>query len=165
MKSILRFPPVLALASLLAIGACDAGQTDPVATEPDVATMILNLNQDVDYTATANGFQLQTLTIDNLGFTINSAEFLKPDGSPETVINIEDFRLGVAGDANGGPLPSGVTFTRSGPFAGSVAGIQEGQTILVYFTLSHTELEHEDFGPVALTVTRPEGGGGGGGEE
>ena len=165
MRSILRLPPALTLVSLLAIGACDAGQTDPVVTEPDVATMILNLNQDIDYTATASGFQLQTLTIDNPGFTINSAEFLDRDGEPETIINLEDFRLGVAGDANGGPLPSGVAFTRSGPFAGSVGGIAEGQTILVYFSLSHVGAEHDDFGPMALTVTRPEGTGGGGGEE
>lgn len=165
MRSFLRVPPVLTLVSMLAIGACGAGQTDPVATEPDVATMILNLNSDVDFTATANGFQLQTLTIDNLGFTINSAEFLNRDGEPDPVINLEDFRLGVAGDANGGPLPSGVSFTRAGPFSGSVAGIQEGQTILVYFSLSHIGAEHDDFGPVALTVTRPEAGGGGGGGE
>jgi hypothetical protein len=160
MRSYSHPSAVLAL-SVLALGACDAGQTDPVDQEPEVATMIVNVNSGIPYTATANGFQLQTLTIDNAGFTINSAEFLDANGDPEVVIDIESFRLGVAGDADGGPLPTGITFTRTGPFAGSVAGIAEGQTIQVYFTLHHIEMEHEDFGPVALTVTRPEGGGGG----
>ncbi len=164
MRSFLRPSAVLTL-SVLALGACDAGQTDPVDQEPEVATMIVNVNSGIDFTATANGFQLQTLSIDNAGFTINSAEFLDANGDPETVIDIEDFRLAVAGDADGGPLPAGVIFTRSGPFSGSVAGIAEGQTVQVYFSLYHIIEEHEDFGPVALTVFRPEGEGGGGGEQ
>lgn len=164
MRSFLRTPAVLSLVSLLALGACEAGQTDPVDQEPDIASMILNLD-DVDYTATRNGFALQTLTTSTGVFTIKSAEFLRPGGAPETAINLEDFRLGVAGNADGGPLPDGVTFTRSGPFAGSVAGILEGQTLQVYFSLAHIEPEHDDFGPVALTVSRPESDGGGGAEE
>ena len=165
MRSYLRSPASLALVSLLALGACDAGQTDPVETEPDIASMILNVDTDVEYTATENGFALQTLTTTSGGFIINSAEFLRPGGDPETAVDQEHFRLGVAGDANGGPLPAGVVFTRSGPFSGSLAGIQEGQTFAVYFTLGHVEPEHNDFGPVALTVRRPESGGGGGAGE
>jgi hypothetical protein len=164
MRFSLRPPVVLPLLSLLALGACDAGQTDPVDQEPEVATMIMEVNQGVQFTASSTGFNLQTLTINNLGFTINSAEFRRADGNPETIINLEDFRLAVAGDADGGPLPAGVVFTRSGPFSGNVAGIQEGQTIQVFISLYHIEPEHNDFGPVALTVTRPEPVGGGGEE-
>jgi hypothetical protein len=164
MKFFPRASMAMSLASLLALGACDAGQTDPTDQEPEIATMVMEVNQGVEFTATSSGFSLQTLVLDNIGFTISSAEFLRADGNPETVINLEDFRLAVAGDADGGPLPEGVVFTRSGPFSGSVSGIQEGQSLQVFISLYHIEPEHEDFGPVALTVSRPEGDGGGGGE-
>lgn len=164
MRFSLRPPPVLMLASALALGACDAGQTDPVNQEPEIAAMTIQVNGGVPFTADANGFNLQTLTLDNGTFTINSAEFRRANGEVEESIDVEDFRLAVAGDAGGGPLPLGVTFTRSGPFSGSVSGIEEGQSLPVFISLYHIEPEHDDFGPFGLTVSRPEGGGGGGGE-
>ena len=161
MRYVLRPSAALGLVSLLALGACGAGQTDPVDTEPDVTTMVLHFDQDVPFRATASGFQTQLFNIDEPGFTIQTADFLRLNGEPETMITIENFRLNVAGDSDGGPLPTGVVFTRSGPFAGTVSGIGPGQSVLVYFSLHHVLPNHEDFGPFALTVVRAGGGGGG----
>jgi hypothetical protein len=164
MRHSLRTPAFAVLLLTLALAACTSEQTDPVNDEPDLAAMILDVNSGVQYTATASGFGAQTLTISNAGFTINGVEFQRPGGDPETIVNDEDFRLSVAGDADGGPLPAGVSFTRTGSFSGNVAGIQESQTIAVYFSLYHIEPDHIDFGPFALSVTRPELPGGGGEE-
>jgi hypothetical protein len=148
----------LLLLSALALGAC-AGQTDPVEQEPEVASMVLDIAGSSEYTATLNGFTPQSLTLDEESFTVTSVEFRRVGGGIEE-IDPNDFRLSAYADVNGTALPGDLSFIRSGPFGGTLTGLDPGQTIDIFFALQHVTESHLDFGPIPLTVSRTGGGGG-----
>ncbi len=66
-------------------------------------------------------------------------------------------------------LPPGISFEQdpSKPFEGTIAGLQVGQQITLYFSLFHVSQGATSFGPYALKILymppAPPGGGGGGG--
>ena len=150
------------VAAMFALAGCGAEQTDP-PDEPSFVTVVLGINQAIEIQgATGVGFGNPTITTETGSVLINSAEFLLADDEPDPVVNDLDFRLAVAGDAAGGPLPEGVTFARSGSFTGTIAGIEAGESVQVFLSLYHVQPAHNDFGPFPITITRPDGGGGNG---
>ena len=96
--------------------------------------------QQVNITEGAGG----SVTIP-LGATAVSATFLDADGETLDLGSAFELRLNSTNTAR-------VTFTRSGPFAGTLNGLTAGNAV-VEVVLWHIEEQHEDFGPQNLTVT------------
>ena len=127
-------------AVLLALGttaACD----DPIDVddEPEVTTIRVTATrpggQTETISVTANSQSPATVNLPS-GTTITAA-FLRADGSVETLVNANDFELRVA------PVTSGVTFTRTGPFAGTLNASTAG-TKTVNLELFHLEEGHPE---------------------
>ncbi|MGH7718908.1 MAG: hypothetical protein ACREON_08725, partial [Gemmatimonadaceae bacterium] len=77
-----------------------------------------------------------------------TASALRDDGTADPLITATDFELRVEPAAT-----SGVVFTRSGPFAGTLTGSTNGTTS-ADFLLWHLEEDHDDFDQTApITVT------------
>lgn len=78
-----------------------------------------------------------------------SVEFLTAEMTDALAEHADDYQLNVG-------APAGMTFTRTGPFAGSITGTVTG-TSNVQFSLFHIEESHTDFGAfgVPVTVTAP----------
>jgi hypothetical protein len=127
---------------------CDETVVPP--PEPEVATMRLifpSLNDTVFVTIDPWTVTSGPITISaNTAFT---AQFLKDDGTPETLVTDAEFRLDVT------PANTGfVTFTRSGAFAGTLNRVAAGSTT-IEFALFHLEAMHHEWGEgqnVPITV-------------
>ena len=106
----LRFGAVLL--ALASAAACD----DPIDVddEPVVSTFrvtaVTPTGQTQTINVTANTQTPASVTLPS--GTAITVEFLRPDGTIETIVNPLDFELRVQSVAGG------VTFTRTGPFAG-----------------------------------------------
>jgi hypothetical protein len=141
-------------ASVLALFALSSAATacgdDPVIEEPDPAEEVVAMRLTIGS---------QTITINELGTvtggpillpranTTVTAVFLDEDDSIVTGLDAE-FRLEVTiGNT------TLATFTRTGAFSGTLAGVAAGQTT-IEFALFHVAENHEDFGffPVPTTV-------------
>lgn len=163
----------LLLTSAMASGAlagCNSG-TDNSALEPDIHQLVITvqgenggLDQSFPATAATNGFAGATAEV-SLGLVSVSATFFRADGSREANVTPTDFEIRVSSSVGGQVLPPGISFERSGPFAGTITGLAEGQTIALYFSVYHLSQSHNDFGPYPLNFHRSvsSGGGGGGG--
>ena len=140
------------LSATIAVGAC-SDDTSPTE-EPELASMIVTLGAS-SYTATTAGFSAATVTLPTASTTVG-ATFLRNDATFDPVVGAPDFQLSVAGDADGGPLPAGLTFQRTSSFAGNlvVSGAGPLAATQVYFGLRHVAGGHDDFGPFPLTVQR-----------
>lgn len=148
MNSLRLFAAVIAA---LALAAC-SDSTDPGDPEPEVAEMVVTIDGTA-YTAGASGFGAQIASVGGDAVAV-SAAFLNDEGDPDPAVTGADFQLSVAGNADGGPLPAGVTFTRTGAFTGTLT-VPEGETATIFLGLFHVEEEHDDFGPFPLSVERP----------
>jgi hypothetical protein len=142
--TVVRLLTALAVAGFIA-AACD----DPPAPEPEpeVATLRLIIGgTDTVLVNTATGAVVSgPITIAaNTDFT---AQFLKADSTPETIVTDADFRLDVT------PASTAiVTFTRSSAFAGTLNKVTAGSTN-ISFALFHLEEQHNEFDhPVPITV-------------
>jgi hypothetical protein len=122
--------------------ACDEAEVEP---EPEVATLRLVLGGSTTVDINAETGAGGPIVIS--GSTSFSAQFLKVDGSPETLVTDADFRLDVT------PTNTAiVTFTRSGAFAGTFNKVSTGSTTIT-FALYHLEEMHDEFSwPVPITV-------------
>lgn len=149
-----------AASAVLAVGGCNTSEQG--ATEPLVDRMIITIGEQ-EFTATQGqgGFGGQQAVV-QLGSFSFAAEFRRADGQLDPVVNAADFEVRVAGNNVGSPLPTPITFERTGAFTGTITGLADGQDVDVHFSLFHVEEAHTDFGPYFLTVTRNDGGGGGG---
>lgn len=127
---------------LFAATACKES-TSTEEDEPEVATMRLTVGSQTVTVAENGAVTGGPLRITTAAQTLTAA-FLKADGSPETLVNSDVFRLEVTGG-------TGVTFTRASQFAGSIRGTAAGNTT-VSFSLFHTEENHNDFGPFPVAV-------------
>jgi hypothetical protein len=136
-----RFPLALLVLVLGSIAACDDDPTEPEDPAEDLAVIRLSIGgQQVNITEGAGG----SVTIP-LGATAVSATFLDAAGLTLDLGSAFELRLNSTNTAR-------VTFTRSGPFAGSLNGLTAGNAV-VEVVLWHIEEQHEDFGPQNLTVT------------
>ncbi len=164
-------PATLLLTSALLSGAlagCTSG-TDNTEFEPDVQKLVITIHgqtgtADVSYPATdaTNGFAGATAQVPS-GLVNFEATFLKANGTREANVTPSDFEIRAASSVDGQPLSGGISFERSGPFTGTITGLEENQTVTVYFSLYHLSQSHSDFGPYPLNLHRTAGGGGGGG--
>ena len=131
----LRFGAVLL--SLGATTACD----DPIDVddEPEVTTIRVTAvkpgGQTEMISVTANSQNPTTVNLPS-GTTITAA-FLRADGSVEPLVNATGFELRVT------PITSGVTFTRTGPFAGTLNASTAGSKT-VNLELYHLGEGHEE---------------------
>ena len=136
--------PVLAF--VMMTSACG---NDPVdeSEEPNVATMRLvvgaqtiNVNA---YNGAVTGGPIVLAVNTNVPVT---ATFLRADGSADPLVIAAMFDLDVT------PALGNVTFTRTGPFAGTLRGTVVGTTVVQFGLLhlgeGHNEFEHN----VAVTV-------------
>jgi hypothetical protein len=142
--------------ALLALTACK-DTTDP-DHEPDVATLRLVVGTTNAQTVTvATGC---AVTGGPISLTVNqartvSATFLNASGQPDPVANdADEFQLaGGEGQADPVPSPSSITFTRSGPFTGSLTGTAATTAGSMFVSLLHPVEGHEDWGPCAVPIT------------
>jgi hypothetical protein len=139
-----RLLAVGAMLSALVIGA--ACSEDEVEAEPDVATLRLLIGTNDTVLVSDNGTVTSGPIAINANTTI-SAQWLKADGTPETIVTDAVFQLNVI------PANSGVvTFTRTSAFAGTLNRVSAGSTT-IQFSLFHIAEGHEDFGPFPVSIT------------
>jgi hypothetical protein len=80
------------------------------------------------------------------GNTAVSVQWLKDDGSPETIVNATDFELTVE------PTNAAiVTFSRTGAFTGNLVGGTNGTTNVTFGLFHNGEGHHEFEWPVSVT--------------
>lgn len=130
-----------AVLAVLATGCKES--TDPEENEPEVATMRLTVGTStvtVSENGTVTGGPLRITTADQA----LTATFLKADGSVESLVTAAEFRLDVTGG-------TGITFTRTGSFAGNIRGAA-ASTTNVNVSLFHLIENHADFGPFTVPV-------------
>jgi hypothetical protein len=139
-----RLLAVGAMLSALVIGA--ACSEDEVEAEPDVATLRLLIGTNDTVLVSDNGTVTSGPIAINANTTI-SAQWLKADGTPETIVTDAVFQLNVI-PANSGVL----TFTRTRAFAGTLNRVSAGSTT-IQFSLFHIAEGHEDFGPFPVSIT------------
>lgn len=141
-RSARRF--ALLAASAMALAACSEEEAHEV---------------EVDFMRITAG--AQTVTVNSTGavtggpIALNtgvarsiSVAFLAADMTSDALAeHADEFQVSVT-------VPAGVTFTRTGPFAGTLTASAAG-SYNVGFALLHIEENHEDFGPfnVAVSVT------------
>lgn len=137
---------VVAAVLLSAFATACKESTDPGEEEPEVASVRLTVGTStvtVAENGAVTGGPLRLTTADQ-GLT---ATFLKADGSVESLVTSAEFRLDVTGG-------TGVTFTRTGAFAGNIRGTA-GTNTSVNVSLFHLIENHADFGPFPVAVQVP----------
>lgn len=148
LSRIVRRRPVVLGAMLAALAIGVGCAEDPVEPEPEVATLRIifaSLNDTVFVNVATGVVTSGPITIAaNTAFT---SQFIKDDGTPETLVTDAEFRLD-ATPANAAI----VTFTRSSAFAGTLNKVAAGSTT-INFALYHLVEAHNEFDrPVAITV-------------
>jgi hypothetical protein len=139
-----------ALVLMLAVGLAACGDSTDPEPEPEVATLRLLIGAAAEDTVLVD---IASGDVTGGPITISAdtdirAEFLRDDGSTETLVTAADFRLDVT-SAN----ESLVTFTRTSAFAGTLHKVAIGGTSLT-FALFHLEEQHNEFSrSVAITVS------------
>jgi hypothetical protein len=137
----------LAAALLLSANATACKEsTDPGENEPEVASIRLTVGAStvtIAENGAVTGGPLRITTADQP----LTASFLKADGSVESLVTSSEFRLDVTGG-------TGVTFARTGPFAGTIRG-SAATTSTVTVSLFHLIENHADFGPFTVPVQVP----------
>ncbi|MFN0097398.1 MAG: hypothetical protein ACKVS7_01900 [Gemmatimonadaceae bacterium] len=142
-----RFAAFAVAALVLGAGACK-DSTSP-EEEPEVVTMRITPAGGSAVTVNSTGVVTGTLSVPAAGSRAFTVEFLNAAGQPDPVVDGTTFQVSVAPAA-------GMTFTRTGPFAGTLTAGAAG-TVAVQLGLLHIEENHNDFGPftVNVTVTAP----------
>jgi hypothetical protein len=140
-----RMMRTAALAATVAlVAACSDSATEPEEAEPEIDRMALTIGAQT-YTVPANGTFTQTITIARATPVVVSAVFQRANGTPDPVaMDPAIFELRVTGGA-------GVTFTRTGAFAGTLTGATAGAQSVTFIAF-HKGEQHEDF-EKAITIT------------
>jgi hypothetical protein len=140
-----RWATLLAL-SVLTLGACTKDEHDH---EVDVDFMRITVGAQqvmVNSTGAVTGGPINLVRGVSTSITVAFLNAAMADALDD---HADDFQVNVT-------TPSGVTFTRTGPFTGTLSASAAG-TYSVGFSLYHLEENHEDFGPftVPVAVTTP----------
>lgn len=137
----------LALIAATAFVACDDDPVEP-DPEPEVASVRLTVGAtSVTITTTSS----PTLDVAS-GSNAVTAEWLKADGSVESLVTDAEFELRI-NQVTGTNLTWTATGARSGTLA--VSGLAAGASTAAQVRLFHTVEQHEDFGPITFTVRVP----------
>lgn len=132
--------------TVLVLGACDDDVIEP-DNEPTFSTVVFTVGTQTVTMAEATGAVTGGPITLQAGQNANmTATFRLANGSADPVVTASDFRLDVASDNS-----AIVSFTRTGPFAGTLVAGQKGTTNL-RIELFHIGEGHEEFGPFPLTV-------------
>lgn len=138
----------VALFSAAAFAACDDDDPTEPEEEPEVSSVRLTVGANsVTVTTTSN----PTLNL-AAGANTVTAQWLRADGSVETLVTDAEFELRISGVSG-----SNLAWTPTGAGGGTltVSGLSGGQTAAARVVLFHLEEQHEDFGPVNFTVRVP----------
>jgi hypothetical protein len=137
----LRFGAVLL--ALAAIAGC-RGITDDDDNEVPIAAVRLTIGTQTVTINQETGAQSNAVTLAANAPTAITAVALRADGQVETLVTAADFELRVT------PVTNNVTFTRTGPFSGTITRTAAGAaTVQVSFW--HLAEGHPEFGPHNLT--------------
>lgn len=142
----LRLRQLVAVATLaLGLGACkDSTGLDDEHGE-EVHAMKITLANGTSVTVSETGTVTGTLTIPSGVASAFTVTFLDDAGAVVDDLPASEYQASVAPNA-------GITFARTGAFAGTLQGATAG-TVTVRFGLFHIEESHDDFGPFSVPVT------------
>ena len=130
------FAAVLALTAFAMPGCDDSVEPEP---EPEVETLRLTIGTQTVSVNIDSGVITGGPVVIQRGNTNLLAVFLRADGTPDPLVTATTFRLEVTSSNN-----AVLTFTRSGPFTGTLNGLQAG-TATVSFALFHLEENHNEW--------------------
>ena len=137
----LRTAAVMALIGFAS--ACN-GSTD-ADPEPEIASVRITVGAQV-VNISETGQQTGALTVAQ-GNTPVTVAWLRADGTPDPVVNSEDFEVRLVAQGS-----TGISFTPSSPFAGTLSATSAGQKV-VQVQLFHLDEQHDEFGQnLTLTV-------------
>lgn len=147
-RSSRRAATLVLAAFALSASACSH---DDDHDEPEVESMRITVAGQSPITVSSTGVQSGTLNLVQGSATTITVEFLDATNADAIAEHADEFQVQVT-PATG----SGLTFARTGPFAGTLTGSLTG-TRVVALALLHIEENHEDFGPfnVNVNVTVP----------
>jgi hypothetical protein len=132
-----------AVVMTLVLGAC----SNPADPEPEAEVETARIIMGADTVlVSSNGTVTGGPIVIGIGNTAFSVEWLKADGSIETLADPSDYQLEVESDNTGV-----VTFSRTSAFAGNLVGVSAGSTF-IDVGLLHIDEGHEDFGPHPVPV-------------
>jgi hypothetical protein len=119
--------------------------------EPEVEAMRITVAGQTPITVSSTGVQSGTLNLVQGAATTITVTFLDAANADALTDHADDFQVQVTP-----AVGSGLTFARTGPFAGTLTGTFAGSRA-VALALLHIEENHEDFGPfnVNFNVTAP----------
>lgn len=117
----------------------------PVGHEADVAYMRITLDATTVTVNASGEITGGPLTLYSPVATPVSVEFLDAEMNDALADHPDEYQLNVT-------TPVGVTFTRTGPYAGTLLAGTGGDYTL-QFALFHLEEGHEDFGPFDVPIT------------
>jgi hypothetical protein len=138
-----RFASLAAAALVLLAGACkDSTGVDD--QEPEVASMRITFATGGTATVSSSGVVTGSISIPSGVARSFTVEFLNAMGQPDANVDATEFQVSVTPAA-------GITFARTGAFAGTITGATAG-TFAVQFGLLHIEENHNDFGPFTVNI-------------
>jgi hypothetical protein len=140
---------IVALALVGAAGACtDSTGLDEV--EPEVESIRLTFSSGSVVTSvvtiSSTGAVTGTVSLPAGGSRTVAAEFLNAEGQPDDHVTADEFQLAVT-------PATGVTFSRTAPFTGTLTAGGTTGSVAVQFGLLHIEENHVDFGPFTVNVS------------
>ena len=140
MPAMLRRRTLLAMlfVSTFTVSACGDDGVEP-EPEPEVATLRLVIGTQTVSVNVASGAVTGGPVIIARGNTNVTATFLRADGSAEPLVTGTLFRLDASSSNS-----AVVTYTSTGPFTGTLNGLQAG-TGTVTFALFHLEEGHNEW--------------------
>jgi hypothetical protein len=140
---------LLAVAALVFAVSCDSS-TEPEEEEPKVTQIRLTFGTQAPVTYSLASGEVRNVHIP-AGATTVTAQWLKADGTTETIATTTDFTLKVV------VTGSGLAWTQasSNTFTGTLTATGTVTNATVTFALFHVAEQHEDFGPVPVTVSSP----------
>ncbi len=130
--------------ALVALSLGVAGCKDDGVQEVEVDFMRITAGAQ-QITVNSTGAVTGSITINSGVATAVSVQFLDAAMANALVEREADFQVNVTPG-------SGITFARTGPFAGTLTGTTAGVRS-VSFSLLHIEENHEDFGPFPVNIT------------
>jgi hypothetical protein len=134
---------------VLLAASCGSDSTEPAEEEPEVFSMRLTIGSVTKTITTASTDKAFTVA---RGANAVSVTWLKADGSVETIASTVNFTLRMV-PATGAPITYTPASAQS--FTGSLNVTAAVTNATVTVSLFHVAEQHEDFGPIPITISAP----------